>query len=198
MAMWRQICFNMRWVSVLNEKDCKVTIVGNGLRKLNSALRRGDHKVDIGLLHFVVVVGGTSEDRPLEHELQVTDYFDTTVEWHDIRAPLLPVFNAEKKPPNIQASIFSLARNSWMSFDESWAEVLYERRKVSLDPLGSPHRRMFDVLETEFYELGNEVGSTFNPKSMHYIVQPWKLDKYATRVFITPQRSCLAILMKKL
>ena len=197
MAMWRQICFDMQWVSALKERDCKVTVVGNDLRKLNSALRYGDHTLDIDQLHFIIVVGGARENQVLQHELRITDSFDTTVRWHDIIAPCIPVFNVDQRPADVQASIFSVTRNSWMSFDDSWAELLYERRTQAVDPLGSPYSRVFDVLETEFYELGSDV-ATFNPKSMHYIVQPWNLDKYATRVFITPQRGCLAVLMRKL
>jgi hypothetical protein len=52
-------------------------------------------------------------------------------------------------------------------------------------------------METEFHELDSDVDpATFKPKRMHYVVQPWMLEKYATRVFITPQRNCLAILKR--
>lgn len=196
MAIWRQICFDMRWVSSLKERNCSVTIVGNELRRLHSALRCGDHKLNIDLLHFIVVVGGPRENPPLEDELRIAESFDTTVRWHDIRAPCLPVFNVDQKPADVQTSIFSLTRNSWMSFDNSWAEFLYEHRTLPVDSLGAPSR-LFHIMETEFHELDSDVDpATFKPKRMHYVVQPWMLEKYATRVFITPQRNCLAILKR--
>lgn len=92
MAMWRQICFDMQWVSILKDKDCKITVVGNDLRRLNSALHRGDYTLNIDLLRFVIIVGENRENRPLEHELRIADCFDTIIQWHDIRAPLLPAF----------------------------------------------------------------------------------------------------------
>lgn len=82
-----------------------------------------------------------------------------------------------------------------MSFDDSWAEVLYERRTLPTDPLGAPYSRLFNVLETEFHELDSDVEfATFKPKRMHYVVKPWRLEEYTTKVFITPHRGCLAIL----
>lgn len=199
MAVWRQICFDMRWVSALKERNSSVTIVGNELRRLHSALRCGDHTFNIDQLHLIIVVGGTGENRSLEQELRIAESFDTTVRWHDIRAPRLPVFNVDQRPTDVQTSIFSHTRNSWMSFDDTWAEVLYERRTLPMDPLGAPYSRLFDVLETEFHELDSDVElATFSPKRMHYVVKPWRLEEYTTRVFITPQRGCLAILKKGL
>lgn len=60
-----------------------------------------------------------------------------------------------------------------MAFDDSWAESLYERRTLAVDPLGSSRSQVLEVSETEFYELDSEIEPTaFNPKSMHYIIRP--------------------------
>ena len=177
----------MQQISALKERNSSITIVRNDLQRLYSALYYRDHIFNIDQLHLIIIVGRIGENRYYKQESRISESFDTTIYQYSIRVSYFPVFNIDSKSTDIQTSLLLYTKNSWVSFDNSQAEVLYQCHTLPIDPLDTPYSYSFDILETDFHELDSDTElATFNPKYIQYILKPQSLEVYTVRVFIIP------------
>lgn len=198
-GLWRQIFFDMRWVNVLKEKDCIVTVVGKDLRRLHTAIQNGDYTLDASLLKLVIVIGEENEVRSIEHDHRVTESFDTTVRWHKIEPSFFTHLEIDQKPvDDVQIYVYSMDQNSWISFGRSWFDMLFMRyESLRKSSVGGSKRYLTadDVWESEFQLLESDFKAhTFDSIRVQYIVQTQKLSKRSAGFYFTPRRACQALL----
>ena len=195
--------FDMRWVDILRKEHCTITIIGNDLRRLTDALRRGDCSLDVQKLKLIIVIGELQRPirtpRSYEHSHSIIRSFDTRVTWHQV--PVNPAsrhpFKIRQRAEDVQTCIISVIQDTCADLDYSWSRLVSEHRGAlarSLVGPGKPYPSSYAVWETEWQQL--ETDQSVASMHIHYILNPLDLDKCAMRVFINNAGVCCAVFMK--
>ncbi|KAH8787535.1 hypothetical protein F5882DRAFT_402903 [Hyaloscypha sp. PMI_1271] len=202
---WRQMFFDMKWVSVLKEQHCTVTIMGNDQRRLDEALRTGDCRLDANKLKLIVVIGELQEpkrtSRSYEHSRSIINSFDTRVTWHQV--PANPSsgcpFKIRQRADDVQTCVISVIQDTCTDLDYSWSRLVSEHRGAlakSLIGPGKPYPSSYTVWETEWQQLETDrLAGSHNSTHVHYIINPLQFHKYAMRIFVNSAGVCCAVFM---
>jgi hypothetical protein len=200
LALWRQIFFDMQWVAVLKERNCTITVIGNDMRRLHTALARGDSALDTSTLKIVVVIGETQESRSYQHSRYIIQSFDGTVAWHEIPADAGgSSLKIDQNATEIQVCVLSALRGSCTDLDHTWTSIISQRHGSLAQFLigtNKPYPSSFDVWESQWQPLEDAGLTMYNPIHMHYIVDPSELEKYTTRIFVNSKLASCAIMVK--
>jgi hypothetical protein len=200
----RQMFYDMRWVKILEGMGCTVTIIGKDLTRLKSALECGDYTLNPNTLRTVVAIGEPPSIRAYDPNLIMAESFDITVVWHRIhplQGPAYQSHNIGQRSNEAQICVLSMARGSSADLDCSWSSLLSQRhrslgqRSLRHFLVGSdkPYPSSCDVWESEWQRID---GTEHEIIRTHYIVEPLLMEFYGTRIIMSPNGSCCALLMK--
>ena len=198
LAWWRQILFDMRWVDRLQDERCTATIIGNGLRTLNTAITYGDFRLNLAKIKLIVVIGEMDKGHPAsdQRNLSILQSFDTKVVWLPAATLLAGTFQQKN---DLSTWVVSVIQDNVADLDQSLSDVL-SRNEGPLGSFLTGHGRKYPytcaLWGTEWQQLARHKAS-YDPTRMLYMIHEDQFHEYWMRVFVNGAGVCCVDFMKR-
>lgn len=210
MVLWKQFFFNMTWVEELAKIHCTVTIIGQNVGRLHTAITTWDHTLDATNLKFAVAIGEkeSTETRPYARSQELLAAFDATTSWSEVPTfdegsinAISHPFRIDTSPENTQICVLSMREGGFADLSHLWSPVL----SLPTSPLASYVNLQaiwpfaVDAWSTEWQILkAGDYHFRYIPTRMHYLVDLDNLKDYQPRIFVGRGGICGLTVMRHL